>query len=140
MCGITVSYVIGRTLGLALLHKYGYLIHVTAEQMERVRQWFERWGKWSLMVGYFLPGVRHLTAYMAGTSQLSLMVFTLFAYTGACLWSATFIAIGYTVGEGWQPFAAALRQHLRFATGLAMALGSVYVYIMIRRRGHGSAQ
>jgi membrane protein DedA with SNARE-associated domain len=140
MSGITLSYIIGRTLGLALLHKYGYLIHLTADQMERVRQWFERWGKWSLMVGYFIPGVRHLTAYMAGTSQLSLVVFTLFAYTGACIWSATFIAVGYAVGEGWQSFAAVLHRNLLLATGLVMTLGSIYVCMLVRRRGHSSAQ
>jgi membrane protein DedA with SNARE-associated domain len=61
------------------------------------------------MFGYFLPGVRHLTAYVAGTSQFSFAVFALFAYTGALLWPVTFLSVGYIAGEEWQVFAEALQ-------------------------------
>lgn len=43
-----------------------------------------------LIVGYFLPGVRHITAYLAGMSAMKYGKFAAFAYTGALLWSLTF--------------------------------------------------
>ena len=50
------------------------------------------------MVGYFIPGVRHFTAIVAGTSKLELHSFALFAYSGATLWVSTFVFLGYHFG------------------------------------------
>jgi membrane protein DedA with SNARE-associated domain len=104
-CGISVSYVIGRTLGISVIEKYGMWLHVDRKRMEKVHAWFERIGKWMLLVGYFIPGVRHLTAISAGISTLRLPVFAFFAFTGALLWSITFITVGFLVGEKWRQIA-----------------------------------
>src|SRR5262249_11216787 len=61
--GITVSYFIGRTAGTYLVKQYGSHIGLTEEKINRVHLWFEKIGKWTLLVGYFIPGVRHLTGY-----------------------------------------------------------------------------
>jgi len=73
-CGITLSYIIGRTVGYSLFTKYPRLTHVTPERLEKVHRWFDRVGKWLLTFGYFLPGLRHLTALVAGTSKLQLLM------------------------------------------------------------------
>lgn len=52
-----------------------------------------------LIIGYFIPGVRHLTAYLAGISRIDFQKFMIFAYSGALLWSITFISLGYELGE-----------------------------------------
>src|SRR5712691_9901018 len=83
MCGITLSYIIGRKGGLFLVHKYGRYVHVTSGHLEKAHAWFERVGRWSLFFGYFMPGIRHFTAVIAGTSQLDVPSFVLFAYSGA---------------------------------------------------------
>jgi len=56
-------------------------------------------GRWALTFGYFIPGVRHLTAYVAGATEVELPAFAFFAYVGAFIWSLTFISAGYLVGE-----------------------------------------
>src|SRR5260370_26821635 len=62
ICGITISYVIGRTGGLYLIHKYGPYVHLTKDRLDRVHAWFARMGRWALFFGYFMPGIRHFTA------------------------------------------------------------------------------
>src|SRR5713226_5898792 len=57
MCGISLSYVLGRTLGLYVVKRYGPIVHVTPEKVDEVHRWFARVGRWALMFGYFLPGV-----------------------------------------------------------------------------------
>jgi membrane protein DedA with SNARE-associated domain len=101
MCGITVSYIIGRSIGIYVLHRYGWIFHVTPERLDRVHSWFDRFGTWTLVIGYFIPGVRHFTAIVAGTSELNPRLFAIFAYSGALIWSATFIGLGYFFGEQW---------------------------------------
>src|SRR5450759_3861420 len=51
MCGITLSYVLGRTFGLALIHRFGKYIHLTEERIEYAHHWFERVGRWGLTFG-----------------------------------------------------------------------------------------
>ena len=83
ICGITISYWLGRTFGLALIHRYGRYLRITEEHVNKAHAWFERVGHWGLTFGYFVPGVRHLTAYAAGMSDLEPHQFALFAYSGA---------------------------------------------------------
>ena len=79
MCGISISYLLGRTFGAALLHRYGRYVHLTEERIAKAHEWFERAGRWGLTFGYFIPGVRHFTAYAAGMSELEPHVFAVFA-------------------------------------------------------------
>ena len=99
VCGITVSYTLGRIFDTYVIVKYGSLFHITPERMARVHRWFERHGRWPLLLGYFVPGVRHLTGYVAGASELALPRFMLFAYSGAFCWAAVFVCLGYFLGE-----------------------------------------
>lgn len=99
VCGITLSYVAGRTGGIYLVHRYGSSVGITPERLQRVHEWFERYGKWTLTIGYYIPGVRHFTGISAGISGLEYSQFALFAYSGACLWVATFLSLGYFFGN-----------------------------------------
>lgn len=101
VCGISISYWLGRKGGLFLIHRYGHRVRVTPEKIERVGQWLRRSGRWGFIIGYFIPGVRHLTALAAGTVRLKYSVFATFAYAGALLWSITFITGGFFLGREW---------------------------------------
>jgi len=54
-----------------------------------------------LLIGYFVPGVRHLTAIFAGMNNMPYRQFAIFAYTGAFLWSTSFFTLGYWLGHEW---------------------------------------
>ena len=119
-CGITLSYVLGRRFGLALIHRYGRYLRITQDHVDKAHAWFRRAGHWSLTIGYFIPGVRHFTAYAAGMSDLEYPTFALFAYAGAAIWAGTFIGLGYLLGERWQAVQANIHHYL---TGGAIGIG-----------------
>jgi membrane protein DedA with SNARE-associated domain len=102
ICGISLSYIIGRTAAHSVIFRYGRYVGITPAHVERAHQWFHRIGEWILTFGYFIPGVRHFTALVAGMSELEFLIFARFAYSGAVLWVSTFLAIGYFVGEQWR--------------------------------------
>lgn len=97
--GITLSYIFGRTLGHFLMHKYGNWIGLTNERLANVEGWLKYYGKWTLVFGYFLPGIRHFTGFVTGMAYLSYKEFALFAYTGAIIWATTFISLGFFLGN-----------------------------------------
>lgn len=99
MCGITLSYILGRTAGHYLTHRYGRFLGLTEKRLKKAHDWFEKYGRWSLVVGYFIPGIRHFTGLVAGTTDLEWEYFTVFAYTGALIWVSTFLSIGYFFNE-----------------------------------------
>ena len=132
-CGITVSYTLGRILDTYVIVKYGSLFHITPERMARVHGWFEKYGRWPLLIGYFVPGVRHLTGYVAGASELALSKFMLFAYSGAFCWAAVFICLGYFLGENWNRVLGEVhRTKLLTISALIIAVAGYFVFRYLR--------
>jgi membrane protein DedA with SNARE-associated domain len=131
MCGITLSYGLGRGFGPAAVAHFGRWFHVRPDDLTRVERWMERSGKWSLTFGYFVPGVRHLTALVAGASQLPGQVFAAYAYSGAVLWSVAFITLGVIVGDRWQPALEAVHRHVIVI--IATAALALLIYLVARR-------
>ena len=133
-CGITVSYTLGRIFDSVVLVRYGWVFHLTPERLKRVHTWFERRGRWTLLVGYFIPGVRHLTGYVAGASELSYVNFALFAYTGAFCWAAVFITLGYVLGEEWDRVIGSLHQVTLLVAAVVAACIAAYAGFLYFRR------
>lgn len=119
--GITISFWLGRTFGLKLIHRYGRYLRITEEHLQKAHAFFERAGHWSLTFGYFVPGVRHFTAYAAGMSELEPPRFAAFAYAGAALWVGTFITLGYLLGERWEAVEKNIHQYMVWV-GIATAV------------------
>jgi membrane protein DedA with SNARE-associated domain len=132
-CGITISYTLGRTFGPALIHCYGKYLRITEEHICKAHAWFERVGHWGLTFGYFVPGVRHLTAYAAGMSDVEPHQFALFAYSGGGVWVGTFIGLGYFVGERWKAVEQDIEHHVAILTIAAAILVAAYLVCRWRR-------
>ena len=129
VCGITLSYGFGRTVGNYLITKFGPAVQITEDKVTRIHTWYERVGKWGLLFGYLLPGVRHLIAFGAGTSKLPLSVFALFAYTGGFIWSVTIIAAGYFLGSQWTLIFGKVRPNLVIGSAVTVALFLLYIFV-----------
>ncbi len=100
-CGITIGYVLGKTFGNPFIKKYASKMHVNPDDIQKAEKFYNRHGKFALFIGYFIPGVRHMTAIFAGTSLMPYRTFALFAYTGGFLWTITMVSLGYFLGEKW---------------------------------------
>jgi membrane protein DedA with SNARE-associated domain len=120
--GISISYVLGRTVGHSLVERYGRYIHLTPERVLQVNRWFEKVGDWLLSVGYFIPAVRHFTAVVAGMSGVPFRTFALFAYSGAAFWAGLFLTIGYLVGENWHAAMSIIHRYTWVSVGIAATL------------------
>lgn len=134
-CGISISYTIGRTAGVFLIKKYGRWLYLTEAKINKVHDWFEKIGRWALLIGYFIPGVRHLTGYAAGITAMKYRHFALFSYTGALIWVCTFLAIGYFLGNKWANITVLFEnQWDKVAIGALALLILTGVYFWLRRK------
>jgi len=101
--GLTVSYLLGRGSSDYVVRRYGRWLSIDERKIQHAQQWFENLGRWVLLVGPFIPGVRNLMGFIAGATKLRMPTFMRFAYVGALVSSATFVSFGYFVGRhvGW---------------------------------------
>ena len=97
--GLTMSYVLGRTSSGYILRRYGRWLSIDDEKMRRTQHWFQNLGRWVLVIGPFVPGVRNLMGYIAGATRLRIDIFMRFAYLGAFISSVTFVTFGYFMGR-----------------------------------------
>jgi membrane protein DedA with SNARE-associated domain len=128
--GITISYALGRTVGLPTLRR---VLRLHPKSVDRAERWFHRFGRWLIAFGYFIPGVRHVTAIAAGSVPLSYREFAAYAYSGAVLWCCLFIGAGYYAGDRWQHATDLLRDHLRVVALLLVAAAALWVALKRRR-------
>ena len=119
LCGITVSYVLGRTGVIYLLERFEPVNRWVGRHVPQVEVWFQRYGKWTLFFGYFIAGVRHFTALAAGMSKLKWRTFALYAYPGGLVWVVCFVSIGYYLGAEWEQLGH------RFTRGALIIVGVV---------------
>ena len=100
MTGITIAYFLGRFFEVKVLAHLKK--HAGSERLEKVLSWYHKHGGKLLTVGYFIPGVRHLSGYIAGLSRLSYRNFASHSYLGAVAWTSLFILLGRTLGSRWE--------------------------------------
>jgi membrane protein DedA with SNARE-associated domain len=139
-CGISLSYWIGRTLGLGVVHRFGRYLHVDQQRLDRVHRWFEHSGHWALFGGYYIAGVRHLTAIIAGASKLKFGTFVLFAWSGGLCWAAAFLTLGYFIGEDWRRVADLVHRYLLYGSLALIAVVLLYLLVRKVRGAHGTLQ
>jgi membrane protein DedA with SNARE-associated domain len=132
-CGISISYALGYFVGPTVVKKLSSRFHVNPEHLTRAEQWIQRWGKYTLLITYFVPGVRHVAAVMSGAAKMRVGAFALFAYSGALVWSSTFIMFGFWLGVDWTRLSPALHRSLMLI-GLVLGLVLVAGLVVLRRR------
>ncbi len=132
LCGITLSYVLGRTGGVSLINRYGHFFRMGGDRISRIHDWFDRMGKWMLLIGYFIPGVRHLTAFAAGAYGIRYSTFALVAYAGGFIWSCSFILAGYVGGKQWDQLKG--RVHSAFLMGSAVLLLLIFLFYLWKKK------
>ena len=103
--GDSTGYVLGRKLGRTWALKYGERVGVTAGRFDAVERFFQRHGGKTILIGRFIGFFRSLGPFVAGSARVPYMRFLAASLTGAGLWSAVFVALGYVF---WRSFHRAL--------------------------------
>lgn len=132
LTGITLSYLLGYTYGHYLIRRFGYLLGITPDKINKAERWFKEIGKWMLFFGYFIVGLRHLAGFVAGIMKLSYKQFALFAYPGVLFWGSGIFTIGYTFGRNYG-------QHLNMLSYISIAfaliaLTLIYSFFSYKKR------
>jgi membrane protein DedA with SNARE-associated domain len=135
MVGSGICYWIGVVGGKPFLVNYGKYFLVRQHEIERTEAFFARHGKKTILIGRFLPVIRHVISVPAGIARMPLPAFFLQTFLGATIWGGVLILLGYYVGANWEVLSSSLKRvdHVIGAI-LVLALVALGIRFVVRRR------
>ena len=95
--GNTSNYWIARFFGKRIIDS-GKVSALTPERMQKLDEFFERFGGLTIVITRFMPFFRTFAPFIAGTGHMNFAKFTLFNCIGGISWVSLFVLVGYFFG------------------------------------------
>ncbi|MFF0297962.1 DedA family protein [Kitasatospora sp. NPDC004614] len=127
--GNGLAYLIGRTGGLAFVHRWGRYVRLTPERMARAEDFFRRRGILLVTGARFVDGLRQTNGLVAGTTEMPWRRFLPANAAGAALWAGVWTAIGYFAGSN---ITVLYRQAVRYQVLLLVSVLAVLALLVTR--------
>jgi membrane protein DedA with SNARE-associated domain len=125
LAGATVWYAVGRRIGerrvRAWVDRHGRWLTLSAADVDRSQQWFERHGSAAVLLGRLMPGVRTFVSLPAGFSAMPPGRFLLYSALGTLMWTA---ALAYA-GVALQANFTVVGHYLDTLTNVLLAVAGV---------------
>ncbi|GGR86309.1 hypothetical protein GCM10010169_33290 [Micromonospora fulviviridis] len=103
LLGALVLYWLGAALGEERLKRWLDRIPlVDREDLEKADRWFERHGRWAVLIGRVVPVVRSLVSVPAGANRMPLGEFVLLTTLGSGVWNTLIVGAGFALGSRWE--------------------------------------
>ncbi len=101
--GSVLAYELFGVRGEAVLRRYGHLVYLPEEELDRATDWFRRWGTTSMFWGRLLPVVRTPISIPAGVAGMDRGRFLVYSAGGWLLYMGLLSGLGYSDGESASP-------------------------------------
>jgi membrane protein DedA with SNARE-associated domain len=111
IAGGVAAYVLGYFGGHPVLERYGRIILVSPEELQRGHRWFERYGDWVVLVTRLLPAIRSFIALPAGVVQMPFWRFLTFSTIGSVIWCTALALVGRSLGQHWESVSTGIRRY-----------------------------
>jgi len=123
VAGTCLAYTISRSLGRSFVDTLSRWHLFRSDGLRRTTELLDNYAAALLILGRFLPGLRSLSAYVAGVGKMAFPTFLLYTIFGSLLWCSTWILLGYWLGDNIQTFMREAQKILMYAAILAVCIG-----------------
>lgn len=137
--GDLIVYAAGRRYGMEVAHTRWLRHYLTDAKRHRMEGYFDRYGQSLVMVARFLPGLRVVTYFSAGASEMGAGRFLLYDGLAACLSAPIWIFIGRRLGVHIQTAVRWVTQAHEVLMIVAGLGGLVALLFVLRRNGASAA-
>lgn len=95
--GSLVGYIIGENI--EKLRKYKFWRSVLKDEyIKKASEFFEKYGKWTIVISRFVPIVRTFVPIVAGIAKMNWQNFVKWNLIGSALWATLMPLLGYFLG------------------------------------------
>lgn len=129
MAGNSFWFFLAWKLGLdrfeRFLVRYGRILTIDEQEIERGRHLFERFGGGIVGVGRVLPTVRSLVSVPAGLVRMNIRSFLIFSTIGTFVWTMGLALAGYFLGQQFGEIDKFLGP---LSTAVIVIVFAIYIY------------
>ncbi len=128
LCGALALYYLGMKKGRKLFEKdKGKILNRT--QLNRIENWFRKYGGKVILVSRFIAGVRSGIAIAAGLGKIELWKMTIYSLISIFAWNGFIISLGALTHQNWQKLYKFLSLYNRF---IFIAVVLIFIFWLIR--------
>ncbi len=133
LVGALGLYAAGRALGRERVRRIAVKVPlVSAADVDRTHDWFDRHGAKAVFFGRMLPLFRSFISIPAGVEAMPVHRFALLTTAGSLIWNTVFILAGYALGENWQVVEEYAGVFQLVVVGLVVGALTVFVIRRVR--------
>lgn len=100
IAGNYFNYSVGKKIGEKIEHgNNGYFHRYLIKSIAKTRQFYEKYGRRSIIIGRFFPVIRTYIPFLAGTVKFDYQEFGRDTVIGSVIWVPFFTFTGYFLGE-----------------------------------------
>lgn len=92
--GAAITYWVSRSVGRAVLARYGKFFLLNEEKLARSETWLLRYETGGVFFARLLPVIRHLISIPAGIVRMNFLTFSVVTVIGSALWCAVLAYLG----------------------------------------------
>lgn len=130
--GALPLYYAGKWFGLEHLKRWadrhGRWLTVSGADLDRGKEWFDRYGGITVLLCRLIPGIRSLISIPAGVANMPMGLFLLYTTAGTAVWSALLAGAGYLLGVNYDKVEVYVGPVSKLALG---TLVIIYLYRVI---------
>jgi membrane protein DedA with SNARE-associated domain len=124
--GSIFGWWIGRAGGRPFVERHGRLLHLGPERLDRAERWFDRYGRWAVLLGRTTPVVRSFVSIPAGVFEMPFWPYLWLTVIGSAIWAFALAGVGYAFGSNYERF------HHAFDLVLVAGAGVLVLYLVFR--------
>lgn len=111
---------------------------VSVSRINRVENWFRRYGYWIILFNRFLSGARSVISFVAGLSKMHVFRVFVLALISCTVWNGTLIYLGSLIGKNWQEIVELLKTYNRIVFIALVVLLAIYggYRFFVHRKGN----
>lgn len=140
--GDSLAFWLGRHFGHRLERSWPFRLFITPPKRRRVERLFGKYGQKIVMAARFMPGVRAVTFFLAGSAHMSYPRFLFFDGVAALVSAPLFVLLGWHFGANIEWLAREVRKGQWIVVGAiaaAVAAWLLYRRAMAKRRARQDA-
>lgn len=139
LLGAYPLYAIGYFIGIArlarLVHRHGRWVGLSTDDLLAASLWFQKRGKFAVLIGRVIPGIRSLISIPAGIYEMNLLTFTGYTIIGSAVWTTLLAVAGWYLGRNFEN----VERYVGFAsTAIIVVVVIAYLTRVIRHRHYAA--
>ena len=132
LVGTMVDFGIGFYLGRPAVLRYGRIVRFSEKRLETTEKWFANHGNNVVLLARFVPLLRTLIAFPAGTVSMDVKLFLAYSAVGILIWDIALVYLGVVAGQNSTAIATTLEAYFLPLGVVALVIAGILVYRELR--------